>query len=234
MRTSSPAAAVIRSPSARPATAPGPPGLTPRIRTPTRSGRPTARRIRCATCAGATATPRRGPLRSPAGASSKKPSHVSSECVRLSRCVVVERERQPPGGLRVGGQRGLDGAPAPLGERDDHAAAVVGIGLAVDVARAGQAGQAHGHRPARAPRGGHDLALGEALVGRLVQRGEDVEARAAQPVLGERLLQLGLEVRGGAQEAGDGGGRRCVARSFAGGPVSDGVHVACSNCLSPR
>ena len=38
------------------------------------------------------------------------------------------------------------------------------------------------------------------------QRREDLEARARQVVLGQRLLELGLEVRGGGEDAVDEGG----------------------------
>ena len=44
-----------------------------------------------------------------------------------------------------------------------------------------------------------------ALLGADEQRGEDEVARAGQAVLGERLLELGLEVRGRADEVVDEG-----------------------------
>ena len=60
--TALPPAATMRSPASIPAASAGLPSSTPRTRTPSRSGRPTERRSRRATCDGAIATPSRGSL----------------------------------------------------------------------------------------------------------------------------------------------------------------------------
>ena len=122
--------------------------------------------------------------------------------------------------VRVGGAGGLDAVAAPLVVGDDRPAAVVGIALALDVPGALQAREAHAQRAARALDAGHEVALGEALLRRVAERLEHEVARAGEPVLGERLLELRLEVRGGADEVVDEGD----GRTFLG-------HTSCSKVL---
>ena len=170
---------------------------------PWRSGRPTARRMREATAAGATATPRRGATPS---SGSKKPSQASSCSAKVARASSGSPAASRLAACVVGRARGLDELAPAVGQRDGDRAAVLGVGLAGDEAGALQAREADAHRPRRPAHLRHQRALGQRVALGVEQGREDLEARAREVVLGQRLLELGLEVGGGGEDAVDEGG----------------------------
>ena len=177
--------------------------LTFRTRMPWRSGSPTARRMREATAAGATATPRRGATPS---SGSKKPSQASSCSAKAARASSGRPAARRSAACVVGRARRLDELAPAVGQRDGDRAAVLGVGLARDEAGALQAREADAHRARRPAHLRHQLALGQRVALGVEQGREDLEARAREVVLGQRLLELGLEVGGGGEDAVDEGG----------------------------
>jgi hypothetical protein len=138
----------------------------------------------------------------------------------LLAVVVGQPGGEPRRGVVVGRAGGLDALAPALGERDDRAAPVVGVALAVDVAGALEAREPDAQRPARALHRRHELALGQG-VALCAQEGEEDEiAGTGEAMLLERLLELGLEVRGGPDHLVDEGGRICLLR-----------HKTCSECF---
>ena len=100
--------------------------------------------------------------------------------------------------LGVGRPRRLHERAAPVGQLDRDTAAIFGIGLALDHPRVLEASEANRDGSRGAAHAGDELTLVERLPVGAVERVEYQEARAREPVLGERLLELALEVGGDA------------------------------------
>ena len=134
---------------------------------------------------------------------SKKPSQAAELLAEGRAGVVGQARGEALRRLRVGRAGSLDELAPAVGQRDRHRAAVLRVGLARDEAGALQAREAHAHRARRPAHLRHQLALGQRMAVGIEQGGEDLEARAREMVLGQRLLELGLEVGRGRQDAVD-------------------------------
>ena len=97
------------------------------------------------------------------------------------------------------------------GQPDDDAAAVLGVGVALDVPARGEPVDPVRHRPA-----GHQGLAQQPAGGELVrrtgapQRGQDVELPRLDPVVGERLPAGEVEVAGQPRDPAEDGDRRQV------------------------
>ena len=196
-RTALPAAAVIRSPRERPAVSATLPDFTRTTSRPGSSASPTARRIFLATAAPATATPRRRCSPSPGSKNASQAVRVSpSEPAAPSGSPVGEPRRA----LVVAGTGALHQLAAAVGEGDGDAAPILGVRLAGDHPRTLEPAEADRQGPGGAAQRADQLALVEGVVLGALERVEHEEARTGEPVLGQRLLQLGLHVGGDADD----------------------------------